>query len=317
MCIPQPSLTEENVSDQTDKVHIVTGGYSGVGHELVRILYSKHATIYSAGRSKDKALESIKAIKGAYPDSNGKLYFLSVDLSDLSTIKKAAEVFMSKETRLDVLTNNAGVMIPPRGSRDAQGYELQIGTNCLGPFLFTSFLIPVLKETAASSPPGTVRITWAASSATELAPKGGVQFGPDGAVKIHDSPQKDYCQSKAGNVYLAFETAQRYGGDGIVSVAWNPGNLRSGLQRHMSHFPRWIMEKTLLYAPVCGAHTVLYAGWSCNITQESNGAYIIPWGRLGKLRADLEIGLRRTEEGGSGTAARFWEWCVKSTKPYV
>ncbi|KFZ10022.1 hypothetical protein V502_08374 [Pseudogymnoascus sp. VKM F-4520 (FW-2644)] len=222
MFIPQPSLTEENISDQTGKVHIVTGGYSGVGYELVKILYSKHATIYSAGRSRDKALKSIEAIKAAYPSSNGKLYFLLLDLSDLSTIKKSAEDFMGKETRLDVLTNNAGIMVPPKGSRDAQGHELQIGTNCLGPFLFTSFLIPLLKKTAASSPPGTVRITWAASSAIELSPKGGVEFELDGTAKIHDDPQKDYCQSKAGNVLLAFETARRYGGDGIVSVARHP-----------------------------------------------------------------------------------------------
>lgn len=315
--IPQPSLTEKNISDQTGKVHIVTGGYSGVGNELVKILYSKNATIYSAGRSRNKALESIEAIKAAYPNSNGKLYFLFLDLSDLSTIKKSAEDFLGKETRLDVLTNNAGIMVPPKGSRNAQGHELQIGTNCLGPFLFTSLLTPLLKKTAASSPPGTVRITWAASSATELSPKGGVEFELDGAVKIHDDPQKDYCQSKTGNVFLAFEVARRYGGDGIVSVAWNPGNLQSGLYRHMSQLPKWVMEKTWLHPPVFGAYTMLYAGWSEDLTEESNGVYVIPWGRFGKLRADIESGKSRTKDSGSGMAGRFWEWCVMSTQPYL
>lgn len=315
--IAEPSLTEKNLSDQTGKVHIVTGGYSGVGHELVKILYSKNAIVYSAGRSRDKALESIEAIKTAYPDSNGKIHFLLLDLSDLSTIKKSADEFMGKEKRLDVLTNNAGVMVPPKGSRDAQGYELQMGTNCLGPFLFTSFLIPVLKETAATSPPGTVRITWAASSAVELAPTGGVEFESDGGVKIYDDPQKDYSQSKAANILLAFETARHYGADGIVSVAWNPGNLKSGLQRHVGQLGSWLLEKIMLYPAVFGAYTVLYAGWSGDITQENNGAYIVPWGQFGIVRADIEAGRRGTEEGGSGTAARFWEWCVESTKPYV
>lgn len=318
MFIPHPSLTEENLSDQTGKVHIVTGGYSGIGHELVKILYSKNATVYSAGRNRDNALESIESIKGAYPNSSGKLHFLSLDLSNFSTIKKSAEDFLDKETRLDVLTNNAGIMVPPKGSRDAQGHELQMGTNCLGPFLFTSFLIPILKKTAASSPPGTVRITWAASSAIELSPKGGVEFDLHGAVQIHSDPQKDYCQSKAGNIFLAFETARRYGDDGIISVAWNPGNLQSGLYRHMGQFPKWVMDKTWLHPPVFGAYTILYAGWSGEITGESNGAYIIPWGRFGKLRADIKTGrLGAEEDGGSGVAGRFWEWCVRSTKSYT
>lgn len=289
-----------------------------IGHELVRILYSKNATVYSAGRNRDNALESIESIEGAYPNWNGRLHFLSLDLSDFSTVKESARDFLDKETRLDVLINNAGIMVPPKGSRDEQGHELQMGTNCLGPFLFTSFLTPILKETAVSSPPGTVRITWAASSAIEFSPKCGVEFNPDGAVKIHSDPQKDYCQSKAGNIFLAFETARRYGDDGIISVAWNPGNLQSGLYRHVGQFSKWIMDKTWLHPPVFGAYTILYAGWSDDITVESSVAYIIPWGRFGKLRADIKTGrLGAEEDGGSGVAGQFWEWCVRSTKSYA
>ncbi|KFY43769.1 hypothetical protein V495_03764, partial [Pseudogymnoascus sp. VKM F-4514 (FW-929)] len=206
--IPNPTLTEANLPDQTGKVHIVTGGYSGVGQELAKILYSKNATVYIAGRSSQKGQESIESIKAAYPTSTGHLHFLHLDLSDLSTIKKSAEEFTSKEKRLDVLTNNAGVMIPPKGSKDAQGFELQLGTNCLGPYLFTSLLLPLLKKTAASSPPGSVRVTWAASSGVEISPTGGVEFESDGSVRTYGDPMKDYAQSKAANVFLAFETAR-------------------------------------------------------------------------------------------------------------
>ena len=91
--IPPPTLTENNLVDQTGKIHIVTGGYAGCGQELVKILYQKNATIYVAGRSESKALKSISDIKDRYPGSKGRLEFLPVDLSDLSSIKKAVQAF--------------------------------------------------------------------------------------------------------------------------------------------------------------------------------------------------------------------------------
>jgi retinol dehydrogenase-12 len=130
--IPAPPLTEKNLPDQTGKVHVVTGGYAGVGQELARILYSKNATVYVAGRSLDKANISISATKFLFPSSKSRIEFLKLDLADLSTINKSAEEFMAKESRLDVLVNNAGVMFPPAGEKDEQGHELQMGTNVLG-----------------------------------------------------------------------------------------------------------------------------------------------------------------------------------------
>jgi NAD(P)-dependent dehydrogenase (short-subunit alcohol dehydrogenase family) len=316
MFIPPPPLTQQNLADQTGKVHIVTGGYAGVGHELVQILYAKNATVYSAGRSESKATKSIEAIKAAYPNSKGKLYFLFVDLSDLSTIKASAEEFISKETRLDVLTNNAGIMWPPKGTKSVQGYEAQMGTNCLGPFLFTLCLYPLLKSTAAQSPAGSVRVTWAGSSAIEGANEGGVQFESDGSPRVNDVPRKDYAQSKIGNVFLAAEASRRYGKDGIISVAWNPGNLKSELQRHAGSVARFVMTP-LLYPPIFGAYTELYAGWSDDINLTNNGCYIIPWGRFGEMRPDFATSMKGTDEGGSGVSAQFWDWCVEVTRKYA
>jgi len=317
--ISAPPLTEHNLPDQDGKVHIVTGGYAGVGHELVNILYARNATVYSAGRSLEKGRKSIESIKAAHPESKGKLEFLFLDLSDQSTIKKSAEGFMSKEQRLDVLTNNAGVMTPPKGSKDAHGHELRMGTNCIGPWLFTQCLLPVLKKTAASSPAGSVRVTWAGSLATDLSPKGGVTIEDDGSAKVHDTPGTDYGQTKAGNYFLATETARRYGKDGIVSVAWNPGNLRSELQRHMSlgAIGAWIFDKTLLYPPVMGAYTELYAACSQDITPAQNGCFVVPWGRIEVLRPDVVAGSKTPSEGGTGQAEKFWEWCEKETVQFA
>ena len=91
------------------QVFIVTGGYSGIGLELCRILYNHNAIVYVAGRSQSKATDAISNIKGASPKSSGRLEFLSIDLMDSSTIKSSVETFLAQQDRLDVLVNNAGV----------------------------------------------------------------------------------------------------------------------------------------------------------------------------------------------------------------
>jgi retinol dehydrogenase 12 len=200
------------------QVFIVTGGYAGVGLELSKLLYQKNSKIYIAGRSALKATQAIQSIKTVFPSSTGALEFLPLDLADLSTIKASASAFLAHEDRLDVLWNNAGVMTPPQGSKSAQGYELQLATNCLGPFLFTRLLQPVLAQTAAREPPGAVRVLFTGSVVAEInAPKGGINFEDINHEK-GGSAQVKYGQSKVGNIFLAAEFARRNreAGEGVV-----------------------------------------------------------------------------------------------------
>lgn len=307
--IPAPTLTERNLPDQTGKVCIVTGGYAGCGKELSKILYSRNATVYVAGRSEEKANNAIEEIKKAHPSSDGRLEFLKVDLSDLTTIKGSAEGFMKREQRLDVLTNNAGVMNPPLGSKGAQGYEVQIVTNCLGPYLFTQLLTPIIQKTASTSPPGSVRVTWAASLGTLFSPRpGGVIMEPNAGAKDHRNPQIDYVQSKSGNVLLARAYQAEHLNDNIISNSWNPGNLASELQRHTPWY-MVIFIKALLHPPIMGAYTELFAGWADEAGKEDKkGAYIGPWGRFVMLRKDVD--------GNKEGEKTFWEWCEQETKQY-
>lgn len=133
MCIPKPQFGEANVADQSGRVSgtrhhvspsidrkqviIVTGGYAGIGYELCKILYRKNGTIYIGGRSKEKFDEAEARIRADIPTSSGNLAFLQLDLANLDAIKVSADDFLSKEKRLDVLVNNAGVMFPPDGSK--------------------------------------------------------------------------------------------------------------------------------------------------------------------------------------------------------
>lgn len=172
-------------------------------------------------------------------------------------------------------------MMPPAGSKTNDNLELQIGTNCVGPFAFTQLLRPILTKTAASSPPGSVRVTWAGSLAVDImSPKpGGLKFDASepGRPQI-TGKQTDYGQSKAGNLILANEMAKKWGNEsGVLHLAWNPGNLKTELQRHTAGAG---MMNFLLHPANYGAYTELYAGCSEELTMQDAGAFIIPWGTI-------------------------------------
>jgi len=201
------------------QIFIVTGSSGGIGKELAQILYGHNAKVYIAARSGEKATQAIETIKQAHPESKGELVYLHLDLADLTTVKASADEFLRNEKKLDVLWNNAGVMIPPQGSVTKQGYELQLGTNNLGPFLFTKFLTPILAKTAQTAPPGSVRVVWvSSSSARRTSPTtGGVDMS-NLDYKIDHGHWYKYGTSKAGNILHSSEYAKRYGKDGIISV---------------------------------------------------------------------------------------------------
>lgn len=257
-------------------------------------------------RSEDKARAAMADVKQAAPDSAGSLTYLHLDLADLRTIKASADAFLARESMLHVLFNNAAVMNPPAGSRSVQvkpnqplslflslflspslplsspnadeitqGYELQLGVNNVGTYLFTKLLTPVLATTArsASVAAGSVRVVWVSSSAAEgLAPACGVPL--DGlAPGPRDVGLVRYGISKAGNYFHATEFARRHRADGIVSVPLNPGNLDSDLYRHVPGLITFFLRRTVLYPSVYGAYTELFAGLAPEVTLEKSGSW--------------------------------------------
>ncbi|KAH7391404.1 putative short-chain dehydrogenase [Cadophora sp. MPI-SDFR-AT-0126] len=312
----KPPLTEKNLPDQSGKVFIVTGSTGGLGKDLAQMLYAQNAKIYIAARSEQKARQVIDEIKGKFPTSKGALVYLHLDLNDLTTIKASAESFLAQEKSLHVLWNNAGVMRPPQGSVTKQGYELQIGTNNVAPFLFTKLLTPLLKETAKISPPGSVRVVWVSSSAAK-------NFSPDGGLDVSNLDYHidkgvwpKYGISKAGNIYHGKEYARRFGQDGILSLSVDPGFLKTDLYQNL---PRWQAPfmNLLLHDPIYGAYTELFAGLSTDITMSNNGDFIEPWGKVTPARKDIELGSKPKEEGGTGIAKDFWYWTEKQIATYI
>ncbi|KAI1028182.1 hypothetical protein LB504_012493 [Fusarium proliferatum] len=308
----KPPLTEKNLPDQKGKVFLVTGASGGLGKLLVDILYQHNGKVYLAARSQSKTEEVIKEIKSAHPSSTGELHFLHLELDDLSTIKPAATKFLERESRLDVLWNNAGVMIPPEGSKTKQGYELQYGVNNIAHFLFTLLLRPALEAAAASaSAPNSVRVVWVASSAADAAPNPAVDLTNMDYHREEGAWMK-YSRSKAASVVHSAEFARRTAGTGIISLALNPGNFVTNLQQNMSKMELAMFadcaQKLISSDPINGAYTELFAGLSGTISEENNGGWVSPFGKVEKIRKDFvepELG------------SKFWDWTMEQVKPYM
>ncbi|KAF4632437.1 hypothetical protein G7Y89_g5701 [Cudoniella acicularis] len=208
-------------------------------------------------------------------------------------------------------------MMPPQGSKTAQGYELTLGVNNIGTFLFTKLLTPVLISTAKVEPPNTIRVIWVASSATEIMSLKGTGIDLNNLdYRVDKSASYKYATSKTGNYFHAVEFAKRYRKDSIISCALNPGNLSSDLARTSGKL--FAFQKGLIdYKPVFGAYTELFAGLSGEVTIERSGDWIVPFGRFLPIREDLVGATKAREEGGNGTGLRFWEWTEEQVKPYV
>ncbi|KAJ5682043.1 steroid dehydrogenase [Penicillium maclennaniae] len=305
---PAPTLTEANLPSQKGKVFIITGGYSGVGLALCKILYLAGGKVYLAGRSEEQATNAITQIQASIQSSDGTLIFLPLHLDDLASIKSAVETYTAAESRLDVLFNNAGVSNPPAGSVSAQGHELQLATNCLGPHLLTQLLLPTLRRTAESEPPASVRVVWTGSIVVDMAASKGGEILEE-LLRKDTKPQRNYEHTKVGNWYLAHALDAQERPSGILSVVVNPGNLKTGLTRHMSSLVP-LLAAPLLYPAKMGAYSELWAGLSNELTLSDGGKYILPWGRLHpKPRQDLLQAMKRKADGGTDAAATFVQYC--------
>ncbi|KAF7359081.1 hypothetical protein MSAN_01249200 [Mycena sanguinolenta] len=268
-----------DIPDLSGKIVLITGGNSGLGYETAKMMLLKGATVYLAARSPSNGQTAIAELETA---TGKRAELLELNLADLKSVRRAAETFLAKESRLDILFNNGGVMTPPMDELTAQGYDLQFGTNVLGHFFLTELLLPALTASHAhSSVPA--RIIHTSSSGHTLCPKRDIFFD---AVK--DSPARDalkkkwgntcgpwnfYGASKAGNIWLANYYARS---DVLVSCSLHPGLIRSGLQRNSGIFIRCMARHVFSPANV-GAYTQLWAATTSS-AEEINGKYFVPVG---------------------------------------
>ena len=214
--------TKKDIPDQSDKTVIVTGANAGVGYETVLALFEAGAHVILACRSLENANKAMSKIK-EHPGT-GTLEAGVLDLASLAAVKQFADDFKTKHQKLDVLINNAGVMIPP-ASKTVEGYELQFGVNFMGHFALTGHLYPLLKNTPGS------RVVTVSSNAYL---PGVINF--DNLKSEQDyEPMREYRQSKLGNMLFSVELQRRIETtiDNVLSIAVQPGANKSDLSRHM------------------------------------------------------------------------------------
>lgn len=218
--------TEKNIPEQTGRVAIVTGSSSGIGYETARVLAGKGAKVIIAVRNQEKGKKAFQKINSQNRASNMEVMHL--DLADLESVNKFADEFKARYNRLDLLVNNAGVMIPPY-SKTKDGFELQFGTNHLGHFALTGLLVDLIANTKGS------RIVNVSSAAHKY---GNIDFSDLTWEKRKYKAWRAYGDSKIANLYFTYELQRRFNDENIdVKVtAAHPGWTATELQRHSGVF---------------------------------------------------------------------------------
>lgn len=143
----QQKWDSQDVPDQKGRVAIVTGSSSGIGYETARVLAAKNATVIIAVRNLEKGQSALEKIRGQHPEADVRI--MELDLASLESVRRFSEEFRKNFSQLDLLINNAGVMMPPY-SKTADGFELQFETNHLGHFALTGLLLDLILKTKNS-----------------------------------------------------------------------------------------------------------------------------------------------------------------------
>lgn len=288
-------FTADDVSAQTGRTFLVTGANAGLGFEVTKVLAARGAHVILACRDAGKAEAAMGRIRADV--SAASLSFQPLDLADLDQVREAAKAVLAGP-RIDVLVNNAGVMIPPK-TLTKQGFELQFGVNHLGTFAFTGLIHPHVED----------RIVITGS----IAHKGGaIDFSDLSASRsYHKWPR--YQTSKLANLLHMFELDRRLSAAGRATqaIGCHPGVALTELTRHL---PLPLRTMTPLAAPFFnssaqGAWPTLQAATGAHV---QGGDYLGPQG-LGEISGRSGPARATRTAQDPKLARELWERSVELT----
>ena len=291
-------FTDASVPDQSGKCFIVTGANTGLGFEATSVLASRGARVLLACRSEEKAQSAMTRIAQRVPGAD--LGYLPLDQGDLASVHRAAEI-AAREPRIDVLVNNAGIMMTPLGLTQ-DGFEQQFGVNHLGTFALTCLLLPKLAETSGA------RVVVTSSLAHSI---GVIDFANLDGAKGY-APQKSYSQSKLANLLFMLELDRRLRAarSPVSALACHPGVAATELMRHSA-----LLQ---IFNPLFGAvlNTAAMGAWptlnAATAPDAKAGGFYGPQA-LGQLRGPSGEVRRAKRARDEDTARRLWNTSIKMT----
>jgi NAD(P)-dependent dehydrogenase (short-subunit alcohol dehydrogenase family) len=278
------------------KTAIVTGSNTGLGFETALDLFQKGAKVYVACRDEEKGLNAIERMKAI--SSGGELIYSHLDLASLSSVKDFAEKVTASESRLDLLVNNAGVMIPPP-SKSKDGFELQFGVNFIGHFALTGHLFNLLESTTGS------RVVTLSS----IAHRGAIIDFDNFKLEKPYNNWREYGQSKLADLIFAleFEKRLRKNGCQLMSLAAHPGFSKTDLQKYMD---KNMLDSLELMTAKEGAQPTLAA---CLRPDAKGGQY---WGPDGYNEQKGKPALAKIDAVALDEKlnSKLWDWAKKITE---
>ncbi|MFI9613283.1 oxidoreductase [Streptomyces sp. NPDC052023] len=263
---------------------VITGANSGIGRAAARALAGRDARVVMAVRSLEKGRQAAATM-------SGHIEVRRLDLADLSSVRAFAAGFTEP---VDVLINNAGVMIPPL-SRTADGFELQFGTNHLGHFALTNLLLPQIRQ----------RVVTVASNAHKA---GSIDFGDPNWERKPYRAMTAYAQSKLANLLFTSELQRLLGdvGSPVIATAAHPGLAATNLlkpdgRRRARHLMKRVAD-LVAQSDEAGALPTLYAA----VADVPGDSYAGPSGFLEGRGAPKPVG-RSARARDAEVAHRLWE----------
>lgn len=288
-------FTADDVAQQTGRRFLITGANAGLGFETAKILAARGGHIVLACRDEGRAEAAMNRIRVDVPSA--ELSFQPLDLADLDQVKAATKDVLAGP-RIDVLINNAGVMIPPK-TLTKQGFELQFGVNHLGTFAFTGLVHPHVDD----------RIVVTASIAHK---SGTMDYRDlDASRSYHNWPR--YQMSKLANLLFMYELDRRLSAAGRATqaIGCHPGVALTELTRHL---PLPLRTMTPLAAPFFnsaaqGAWPTLQAATGANV---QGGDYLGPQG-LGEVSGRSGPARATRDARDPKLARELWERSIELT----
>ncbi len=295
------SWTTADMPDLTGRTAIVTGANTGLGLETAAELAAHGARTVLAVRDTDKGQVAVGMILERHPDADVSTQAL--DLSDLSSVRTAAEAVLADHDRIDLLINNAGVMYTPK-STTADGFELQMGTNHLGHFALTGLLLPRLLDTADS------RVVSVSSVGHKVRSK----IDVDNLATTHGYDRVSaYGRSKLANLLFTYELQRRLAAAGASTsaLAAHPGVSETELTRHLPKVVQWssVLFRPLFQDAAQGALPTLRAAVDPTAL---GGQYYGPDG-IGETRGAPEIVTSSARSHDEDLQHRLWERSAELT----